>query len=158
VSISSRDLDEIMRLFDQSGFGEMKLEARDFKLHLRKAGVASGTAAALPMQSNSAAPAGMPALPTAPPVGTAIPPLGPGEIDVPSPLLGIYYRAPKPSEPPFVEIGQDVDEDTVIGIVEVMKLMNSVRAGVRGKIVAIHAPNAEMVEFDQPLVRIKAAA
>jgi acetyl-CoA carboxylase biotin carboxyl carrier protein len=110
------------------------------------------------MQSNSAAPAGMPALPTAPPVGTAIPPLGPGEIDVPSPLLGIYYRAPKPSEPPFVEIGQDVDEDTVIGIVEVMKLMNSVRAGVRGKIVAIHAPNAEMVEFDQPLVRIKAAA
>jgi len=158
VSISSRDLDEIMRLFDQSGFGEMKLEARDFKLHLRKAGVASGTAAALPMQSNSAAPAGMPALPTAPPVGTAIPPLGPGEIDVPSPLLGIYYRAPKPSEPPFVEIGQDVDEDTVIGIVEVMKLMNSVRAGVRGKIVAIHVPNAEMVEFDQPLVRIKAAA
>lgn len=158
MSISSRDLDEIMRLFDQSGFGEMKLEARDFKLHLRKAGVASGTAAALPMQSNSAAPAGMPALPTAPPVGTAIPPLGPGEIDVPSPLLGIYYRAPKPSEPPFVEIGQDVDEDTVIGIVEVMKLMNSVRAGVRGKIIAIHAPNAEMVEFDQPLVRIKAAA
>jgi acetyl-CoA carboxylase biotin carboxyl carrier protein len=158
VSISSRDLDEIMRLFDQSGFGEMKLEAGDFKLHLRKAGVASGTAAAVPMQSNSAAPAGMPALPTAPPVGTAIPPLGPGEIDVPSPLLGIYYRAPKPSEPPFVEIGQDVDEDTVIGIVEVMKLMNSVRAGVRGKIIAIHAPNAEMVEFDQPLVRIKAAA
>jgi len=158
VSISSRDLDEIMRLFEQSGFGEMKLEAGDLKLHLTKAGVASGTAVAVPMQTGSAVPAAMAALPAAPPVGVAVPPLGPGEIDVPSPLLGIYYRAPKPSEPPFVEIGQDVDEDTVIGIVEVMKLMNSVRAGVRGKIVAIHAPNAEMVEFDQPLVRIKAAA
>ena len=158
MSISSRDLDEIMRLFDQSGFGEMKLEAGDLKLHLRKAGVAPGIADAVPVQTSSAVPAGMPALPAAPPAGTAVPPLGPGEIDVPSPLLGIYYRAPKPSEPPFVEIGQDVDEDTVIGIVEVMKLMNSVRAGVRGKIVAIHAPNAEMVEFDQPLLRIMAAA
>jgi len=158
VSISSRDLDEIMRLFAQSGFGEMKLESGDFKLHLRKAGVEPGTAVAGSMQTSSALPAAAPALPSAPPVGTAVPPLGPGEIDVPSPLLGIFFRAPKPSEPPFVEIGQDVDEDTVIGIVEVMKLMNSVRAGVRGKVVAILAPNAEMVEFDQPLVRIKAAA
>ena len=158
MSISSRDLDEIMRLFDQSGFGEMKLETGDLKLHLRKAGVAPGNADAVPVQTSSAPPAAVPAASTAPAPGTAVPPLGPGEIDVPSPLLGIYYRAPKPSEPPFVEIGQDVDEKTVIGIVEVMKLMNSVRAGVRGKIVAIHASNAEMVEFDQPLVRIKAAA
>ena len=158
MSISSRDLDEIMRLFDQSGFGEMKLEAGDLKLHLRKAGIAPGSTDAAPLQTGSAPPAAVPAAPAAPAPGAAVPPLGPGEIDVPSPLLGIYYRAPKPSEPPFVEIGQDVDEDTVIGIVEVMKLMNSVRAGVRGKIVAIHAPNAEMVEFDQPLMRIKAAA
>ena len=158
MSISSRDLDEIMRLFEQSGFGEMKLEAGDLKLHLRKAGVASRTANAVPGQTSSAPPSAVPAAPAAQLVGTAVPPLGPGEIDVPSPLLGIYYHAPKPSEPPFVEVGQDVDEETVIGIIEVMKLMNSVRAGVRGKIVAIHAPNAEMVEFDQPLVRIKAAA
>jgi acetyl-CoA carboxylase biotin carboxyl carrier protein len=158
VSISSRDLDEIMRLFDQSGFGEMKLEAGDFKLHLRKAGVEPGTAVAAPMHTSPGPQAAVPALPSAPAVGTTIPPLGPGEIDVPSPLLGIFYRTPKPSEPPFVEIGQDVDEDTVVGIIEVMKLMNSVRAGVRGKIVAIHAPNAEMVEFDQPLMRIEAAA
>ena len=77
------------------------------------------------------------------------------ETDVLSPLLGVYYRAPKPGEPPFVEVGQSVEETSIIGIVEVMKLMNSVRAGVSGTVVAIHAPNAEMVEFEQPLIRIR---
>jgi acetyl-CoA carboxylase biotin carboxyl carrier protein len=85
----------------------------------------------------------------------ALPPLGPGEVDVLSPLLGVYYRAPKPGQPPFIEVGQFVEDDTIIGIVEVMKLMNSVRAGASGLITAIHAANAEMVEYEQPLIRIR---
>ena len=82
----------------------------------------------------------------------------PGSRKSPSPLLGIFYRAPKPGEPPFVEVGSRVEEDTVIGIIEVMKLMNSVRAGVKGEVVEILAENAALVEYDEILLRLRAGA
>jgi len=150
VSLSLADLDQIMKLFDQSNFSEMKLEAGELKLHLRKAGVA-----AAPVETPAPS-APEPIVPAhAAPAAHILPPLGPGEIDVLSPLLGVYYRAPKPGEPPFIEVGQFVEDDSIVGIVEVMKLMNTVRAGASGVITAIHAPNAEMVEYEQPLIRIR---
>jgi acetyl-CoA carboxylase biotin carboxyl carrier protein len=157
VSLSLADLDQIMKLFDQSNFSEMKLEAGELKLHLRKAGV-SAPAERLAEAPSPAAPESMsgPQLPAhAAPAVHALPPLGPGEVDVLSPLLGVYYRAPKPGEPPFIEVGQFVEDDTIVGIVEVMKLMNTVRAGASGQVTAIHAVNAEMVEYEQPLIRIR---
>jgi acetyl-CoA carboxylase biotin carboxyl carrier protein len=80
---------------------------------------------------------------------------GEGLAAVPSPLLGVFYRAPKPGEPAFVEVGQRVEAETVIGIIEVMKLMNTVRAGVAGEIVAIPAQNGALVEYGQTLVQIR---
>jgi acetyl-CoA carboxylase biotin carboxyl carrier protein len=152
VSLSLADLDQIMKLFDQSNFSEMKLEAGELKLHLRKAGAAAPSE----RLAEAASPAAEPEVPAhSPPAAHALPPLGPGEVDVLSPLLGVYYRAPKPGEPPFIEVGQIVEPDSIIGIVEVMKLMNTVRAGASGLVTAIHAPNAEMVEFEQPLIRIR---
>jgi acetyl-CoA carboxylase biotin carboxyl carrier protein len=74
---------------------------------------------------------------------------------VPAPLLGIFYRAPKPGEPPFVEVGARVEADTIIGIIEVMKLMNTVRAGVRGEVVAIPASNGELVEYGEALLFVR---
>ncbi len=79
----------------------------------------------------------------------------PGEADVTAPLLGNYYQAPRPGDPPFVEVGDRVSEDTVIGIIEVMKLMNSVRAGVAGTVVAHLVQNGTAVELGQPLIRVK---
>lgn len=151
MSLSLADLDQIMKLFDQSNFSEMKLEAGELKLHLRKAGVAAEriAEASAPTRPEPEVPA------HSAPAAQALPPLGPGEVDVLSPLLGVYYRAPKPGEPPFVEVGQFVEDDTIIGIVEVMKLMNTVRAGASGQVTAIHAPNADMVEYEQPLIRIR---
>ena len=73
----------------------------------------------------------------------------------PQPLLGNFYAAPRPGDPAFVEVGDKVTEDTVVGIIEVMKLMNSVRAGVAGTVVAILAQNGSAVEEGQPLVRIR---
>ena len=152
MSLSLADLDQIMKLFDQSNFSEMKLESGELKLHLRKPGSA-------PAERLAEAPPPAAKEPVVPahsaPAAQALPPPGPGEIDVLSPLLGVYYRAPKPGEPPFIEVGQFVEDDSIIGIVEVMKLMNSVRAGASGLITAIHAANAEMVEYEQPLIRIR---
>jgi acetyl-CoA carboxylase biotin carboxyl carrier protein len=92
------------------------------------------------------------ATPSPAPAGGATPQGEP----VPSPIAGVFYRAPSPDAPPFVEVGQQVSADDVIGIVEVMKLMNTVRAGVAGTVVEICVDNAELVEFEQVLVRIEA--
>jgi acetyl-CoA carboxylase biotin carboxyl carrier protein len=69
-------------------------------------------------------------------------------------LLGNFYAAPRPGDPPFVQPGDKVNEETVIGIIEVMKLMNPIRAGVTGTVVAILAENGTAVEEDQPLIRV----
>ncbi|MBO9582499.1 MAG: biotin carboxyl carrier domain-containing protein, partial [Sphingobium sp.] len=78
-----------------------------------------------------------------------------GLVEVLSPLLGVFYRAPKPGEPPFVEVGARVEADTVIGIIEVMKLMNSARAGVAGEVVEVLAVNGEMVEHGEVLMLVR---
>jgi acetyl-CoA carboxylase biotin carboxyl carrier protein len=78
-----------------------------------------------------------------------------GAILIQAPVLGTFYRSPKPGAPPFVEVGQRVTEDDVLCIIEVMKLFNTVKAGVRGRIAKILAENGQMVEFQQPLFLIQ---
>jgi biotin carboxyl carrier protein len=73
---------------------------------------------------------------------------------VTAPLLGTFYRAPKPGAPPFVERGSTVEPDTVIAIIEVMKLMNSVRAGVHGTVVEILPADGALVEYGETLLRV----
>jgi acetyl-CoA carboxylase biotin carboxyl carrier protein len=72
-----------------------------------------------------------------------------------APMVGTFYRAPAPGQPPFVEVGQAVEPDTIVGIIEVMKLMNSIEAGVRGVVREIHAGNAAAVEFGEALMAIE---
>jgi acetyl-CoA carboxylase biotin carboxyl carrier protein len=79
-------------------------------------------------------------------------------LQVPSPLLGIFHRAPKPGASPFVEVGSRVEEQTVIGIIEVMKLMNSVQAGVKGEVVEILIENGAAVEYGQILMHVRPEA
>ncbi len=73
-----------------------------------------------------------------------------------APLPGTFYRAPQPGAPPFVEVGDTVGPDTVVGIVETMKLMNPVHAGVSGTIVAVLAENSQAVDAQAVLMRIEA--
>ncbi len=70
-------------------------------------------------------------------------------------MLGTFYRAPAPNERPFVEVGQRVKADDTVCMIEVMKLFNSIRAGVAGTIVKISVENAQMVEFNQVLIHVK---
>ena len=70
-------------------------------------------------------------------------------------MLGIFYRAPAPGATPFVDLGERVDEATVVGLIEVMKMMNAVPAGVAGTIVEVCATNAEVVEYGAPLFRVE---
>ena len=72
-----------------------------------------------------------------------------------APLLGTFYRAPRPGAPPFVDVGSMVEEDTVVGIIETMKLMNSVAAGASGTVTEILLANAEFAEQGTVLMRIR---
>ncbi len=159
MSLTAKDVSEILRLLDESSFDELSLEMDGVKLELRR-GMASDAFPRAAKAGTRAAPRLEP-----PPAGEKARPRktprpGPtdrGLIEVPAPLLGLFYRAPKPGEPPFVEVGSQVEPDTVIGIIEVMKLMNSVHAGVRGEVVEIPAQNGALVEFDEILMRVRKA-
>jgi len=144
LSLTAKDVEEILKALQDGSFDTLDLELDGVKLHLRRSGAAP----------TGAVPA--PALPGAAAVVTAAPvEVPPGTTPVPAPLLGIFYRAPRPGEPPFVEVGARVEADTIVGIIEVMKLMNTVRAGVRGTVAAIPAVNGELVEFGEALLFVK---
>lgn len=154
MSLTAEDVKEILRLLEDSTFDELVLETNGMKLVLQRSGGASSARESA--GSTRVRPAATPtALQTPKPEVAAPAPGEPGVADVPAPLLGVFYRAPKPGAPPFVEIGQRVEADTVVAIIEVMKLMNSVRAGVAGEVVAIPAKNGVMVEYGETLFRIR---
>lgn len=152
MSLTAKDIAEIARLLDESHFASLDLQVGDFKLRIRRDGGFSPRDEDEPAPAPRAAPASSE---PPPPIGQEAGAARVGEIDVPAPLLGNFYAAPRPGEPPFVAVGDTVTEDSVIGIIEVMKLMNSVRAGVAGTVVAILAVDGSAVEEGQPLVRIR---
>lgn len=158
MSLTAADVAEIMRLLEASHFDELELEVDGMKISLRRN--AAGGAERAPARGAPAVRAATPlAAASTPDIASAAPapPADPALCDVSSPLLGTFYRAPKPGAPPFVEVGAAVEADTVIAIVEVMKLMNTVRAGVHGTVAEIFARDGELVEYGQALMRVRRA-
>lgn len=141
--LTRADIDDILRLIDGSDFLELKLEIGDLKLELRRPGAAPVHAPA-------------PTVPAPPKVAVAgtVAASGSG-IGVPAPLLGTFWHAPRPGADPFVKPGDRVTADSIIGIIEVMKLMNSVPSGLAGLVIEFSSPNGEMVEHGQTLIRIQ---
>jgi acetyl-CoA carboxylase biotin carboxyl carrier protein len=158
VSLSAADVAEIMRLVEQSSFDELTLEMDGLKLTLRRAGASGAiikTLAPLPDSPEGAAQSAAQIAAQSAAKPDAADPRATGLYDIASPMLGTFYRAPKPGSAPFVEIGSVVAEDSVIGIIEVMKLMNIVRAGTRGTISAILPADGALVEFGEVLMRVR---
>jgi acetyl-CoA carboxylase biotin carboxyl carrier protein len=154
MTLTAADVAEIMRLVEQSGFDELNLEIDGTKISLRR-GTPSGAASAarpLPSSAPIAAASAAVASATAPAVQAAS---DPSVVDLPSPLLGTFYRSPKPGAPSFVQVGSQVEADTIIGIIEVMKLMNTVRAGVRGTVSEFLAADGALVEYGEVLLRVR---
>jgi acetyl-CoA carboxylase biotin carboxyl carrier protein len=164
VTLTAADVAEIMRLVEQSKFDELNLEMDGVKLTLRRAGAGGGFARSVtaqpgPLDAAATAASGSDAAiaqTDAPAVVSA--PVDANLRDIPSPLLGTFYRAPKPGAAPFVEIGSVVDPDSVIAIIEVMKLMNTVRAGIKGVITEILPADETLVEFGEVLMRARVDA
>jgi len=129
VPLSDDDVREILRIIDESDLDELRVETGELSLHVVRGG---GVPAAGPA-------------PAAEDAGDAIP----------SPMLGTFYRANAPGAAPFVDVGSRVEPDTLVCIIEVMKMMNSVHAGVSGTIVEVCVENGQMVEYGAPLFRVE---
>ena len=152
MSLTAADIAEIARLLDESHFTDLKLETGGIKLRIRREG--GGWAPRYEDEDEEIAEAPS-AAPEPMPLGQEAGAARAGEVDVPAPLLGNFYEAPRPGDPPFVRPGDAVTEETIIGIIEVMKLMNPIRAGVSGTVVAILAQNGAAIEEGQALIRVK---
>jgi acetyl-CoA carboxylase biotin carboxyl carrier protein len=150
-SLTDEDVQEILRLLDGSSFDELHLETARFKLSLRRAG--AGWTQERQTSAKDVAPVKVEA-----PAARKNASRNDGTFEVVPPIMGTFYRAPKPGAPPFVEVGAKVEPDTVVGIVETMKLMNSVYAGTRGAVVEICAADGQLVEQGHVLMRVRPAA
>jgi acetyl-CoA carboxylase biotin carboxyl carrier protein len=138
VPLSDDDVREILRLIDESELAELRIDTDGFSLHVSRHELS-------PSPPTPVAAAGAPA------------PLDDGLLTIEAPMIGTFYRAPGPGEPPFVDVGDEVGPDTVVCIVEVMKMMNSVPARLGGTVVEVCVENAQPVEYGQPLFRVRPA-
>jgi acetyl-CoA carboxylase biotin carboxyl carrier protein len=168
MTLSNEDVREILKLIDETELDELHIETEDFSLHVSRHAGGDGADWSRRAERDRASPS--PPAPTpagepkhAPESGQGQGHAGSGDVvedglvTIESPMLGTFYRAQSPSDPPFVEVGSQVQADTIVCIMEVMKMMNSVPAGVAGTIVEVCLENAALAEFGEPLFRVKAS-
>ena len=137
MPLNEEDIREILRLIDESDLEELQIESGDLSLHVVRGEAAATAAAAEPESADTD--------------GAA-----PGDLlTITAPMLGTFYRASAPGADPFVDVGARVEPDTVVCLIEVMKMMNSIPAGVGGTIVEICVENAELVEHGADLFKVR---
>ncbi|HEY7546064.1 MAG TPA: acetyl-CoA carboxylase biotin carboxyl carrier protein [Blastocatellia bacterium] len=160
ASVNMEELRELIALMRENGLAELELEREEFRVRLRRdsAGPSSHFAEAsqvvpAPVPVAAPAPASAPAHP-----GTQATTAASQDQDlhiIPSPIVGTFYRSPSPNADPFVKIGSNVEQDTVVCIIEAMKLMNEIQAETSGEVAKIYVENGQPVEYGQPLFGIK---
>jgi acetyl-CoA carboxylase biotin carboxyl carrier protein len=149
MPLNDDDVREILRIIDESDLDELKIETDGFRLHVRK-GAAAGEDARSGSDREESLPDRAPP-PPAPPLTEQTD----GLQTIASPMLGTFYAAEAPGAAPFVDVGAQVGPDTTVCIIEVMKMMNSVPAGVSGTIAEIVPESGQLVEYGDPLFRVQ---
>lgn len=159
-----KEIKAIIELMTKNHLTEFDLEKEGFKIRIKK-GPESGaqpiiyqTATSLPAPSTpTLAHAPISSSPSAPAPSETQPAGSSPLAEITSPMVGTFYRAPSPDAAPYVEVGQKITPDTVVCIVEAMKVMNEIKAEISGVIAEILVENGKPVEFGQPLFRVKTA-
>jgi len=163
-SVNMEELRELIALLRDNGLAELELENEGFRVRLRRESSAgSSYVADVPQHAPASAPVPAAPAPAAAPSG----PTHPGthasteasqDQDlhiIPSPIVGTFYRSPSPAADPFVKIGSNVEPESVVCIIEAMKLMNEIQAEASGEVVKIYVENGQPVEYGQPLFGIR---
>ncbi len=151
MPLNDDDVREILRIIDESELDELSIETEGFSLRVRKG---SGPANA---RSEDVLPRTPSERALASPERAVPAASNDGLETIPSPMLGTFYGAEAPGASPFVEVGAEVGPETTVCIIEVMKMMNSVPAGVSGTIAEIVPENGQLVEYGDPLFRVTPA-
>ena len=150
-----KDIKAVIDLMKKNAITEFELEKQEFKIKLKRGG---GGVQALPAYDDA------PAVLVSAPNIAALPAAGgsnapatatSNDTDIKSPMIGTFYRAPSPESTSYVEIGTEVNPDSVICIIEAMKVMNEIKAEARGVVTQICVDNGKPVEFGQPLFKIR---
>jgi acetyl-CoA carboxylase biotin carboxyl carrier protein len=155
--VDLKDIKAIIDLMKKNSVSEFELEKEDFKIKLKRGGppntivaveepaaIGYNPTAALSAANPAAAPAAAPKAPS-------------NEIEVSSPMIGTFYRAPSPESGAYVEVGSEVEADTVVCIIEAMKVMNEIKAETKGVVTEVLVENAKPVEFGQALFKLRPA-
>jgi acetyl-CoA carboxylase biotin carboxyl carrier protein len=146
-----KDIKKVVQMMKENDLTEFLLEDEACTLQLKRGGgeVQQVVAAAAPQMVAAPAPAAPAAAPAAP--AAEAPAVDDGLVEITSPMVGTFYRSPSPDSDAFVDVGADIGADTVVCIVEAMKVMNEIKAEVKGTIKKVLVDNATPVQFGQPL-------
>ena len=145
-----KDIKAIIELMKKNSISEFELERQDFKVKLKR-GLGQS-----PEDTNfTYLPAGGGSNQGSLPSSSPAPAVSSDEAEIKSPMIGTFYRSPSPESGSYVEVGSEVHPDTVVCIIEAMKVMNEIKAEVRGVITQVMLDNAKPVEFNQPLFKIR---
>jgi acetyl-CoA carboxylase biotin carboxyl carrier protein len=155
--VDIKDIKAIIDLMKKNSITEFELERQDSKIRLKR-GLSGATSPVVQYEEVMSSPPAQSAIPISPAAPVITPqPLATGEIEIKSPMIGTFYRAPSPEATSYVEIGTEVNPDTVVCIIEAMKVMNEIKAEVKGIITQVLVENAKPVEFGQPLFKVRPA-
>ena len=147
-----KDIKAIIDLMKKNSITEFELERQDSKIRLKR-GLNGGSAPQedyVPPSLGNVPPAALGGLPPAPAA-----PVATGELEIKSPMIGTLYRAPSPEATNYVEVGSTVNSETVVCIIEAMKVMNEIKAETSGIITQVLVENGKPVEFGQPLFKVR---
>jgi acetyl-CoA carboxylase biotin carboxyl carrier protein len=157
ASVNMGELRELISLLRENGLAELELENEGFRVRLRRESEPGGSShAAAPVPHPAPAPAPSSSGPAHP--GTLATTAAAQDQDlhiISSPIVGTFYRSPSPTADAFVKIGSNVESETVVCIIEAMKLMNEIQAETSGEVVKIYVENGQPVEYGQPLFGIQ---
>jgi acetyl-CoA carboxylase biotin carboxyl carrier protein len=156
--VDLRDIKAIIDLMKKNSISEFELEKQDFKIKLKRGG--NGVAPSMAYDDGTVIQAlsHQPAMLAGPAGGSsqAAQPAAIQEQEIKSPMIGTFYRSPSPESAPYIDVGMEVNPDTVVCIIEAMKVMNEIKAEAAGVISQVLVENAKPVEFGQPLFKLKA--
>jgi acetyl-CoA carboxylase biotin carboxyl carrier protein len=155
-SVNMEELRELIGLLRDNGLAELELENEGFRVRLRRESAAPEPVSNVAAPPPSPAPAPAPATPAHP--GTQATTAAAQDQDlhiISSPIVGTFYRSPSPTAEAFVKIGSNVEPESVVCIIEAMKLMNEIQAEATGEVVKIYVENGQPVEYGQPLFGIR---
>ena len=151
-----KEIKQIIDLMKRSDLTEFEIEEQDLKLRICR-----DSKHAVPVIAHAPAPV---AAPVAAPAAASAPAAAPAKaaaedsgLVVKSPMVGTFYRSPSPDSKPFVDVGTAVHADTVVCIIEAMKVMNEIQSEVKGIITEVLVENGQAVEYGQPLFKLKAS-